>query len=838
MTLVMRLALRDLGGHLSGFRVFLGCLIIGVAAIAGVGSLTSALVDGLRDQGQVLLGGDVELRLTGRAATPEERDALAHDGTVSETITLRTMARSPATGARGLAELKAVDGRYPLYGSVTLKGGGDVQDALARRNGVWGAAIAPELASRLKIGVGDRLSVGETELEVRAVIAHEPDRVNDGFTLAPRLMIARDALDATGLLARGSLNRHSYRLKLPPGTDLAAWRDRIETDFPNAGWRIRDRNGSAPRVREFVGRVRDFLTLVGLTALVVGGVGVGNAVRSHLERKVATIATLKTLGATAPTIFRIYLAQVLALAGIGIVAGLALGAALPHAVVALAGDRLPVIPALRLYPLTLGAAALYGLLVTLVFTLWPLAAARDVSAARLFRHEVGGRKRVRRRRDLIAIAVTGALLLALPFIGSESPLLVAWFEAGALVAVLLLVGLSAGLKRLARGVGHVRRPVLRLALANLYRPGAPTTAVTLSLGLGLTLFTTLALVEGNLNRQISATLPEAAPSFYFIDIQKNEIDPFLAKARSIEGVTEVRAVPYLRGRIVRVGGVPAAAAKVEPGARWVLSGDRGLTYARDRPKDNPLVAGGWWPPGYSGGPEISFDAGLARKMGLEVGDTLTLDVLGRTITAHIRNLRQIDWGTLGINFAIMFDPYTLEAAPHSYLATLKAQPEAEASAYRILTDAFPNVSAVRMKEVLNSVARWLGDMGLAVSAAAAVTILVGILVLAGAMAAGERHHIYDAVILKTLGATRRTVFRVLVTEYAILGLATGVTALALGTGAAWVLVTRVMHMQWTFLPATAGLSTLAAVTLTVGFGLVGTWSALGARPARALRALA
>lgn len=838
LALAVRLGFRDLGGRLQGFRVFLACLIIGVAAIAGVGSLTAAIMDGLRDQGQVLLGGDVELQLTQRPAKPAERDALAASGKVSEVITLRSMARVIGNDERSLVEIKAVDAAYPLYGAVDLQGGKALPPTLAKEGPIWGAAMDPELAIRLDIDEGARLRIGDIDVEVRAIIDREPDRANDGFELAPRLMVAEDALKESGLLALGSLRRHSYRIKLPETVAPLVWRDGIETAFPEAGWRIRDREGSAPRIREFVGRVKDFLTLVGLTALVVGGVGVGNAVRSHLEGKTATIATLKTLGATTRIIFMTYLSQVMTLAALGVVLGLAAGAALPYLAIALAGDRLPIIPALSLYPLHLGIAAAYGILVTLAFTLWPLAAARDIPAARLFRQQSAEPLRKLRRGDMLAVGLAVAALLALPLLGSESPRMVFGFEVGAGLTMLLLIGLGMLIKRAAQRVPRMRRPVIRLALANLHRPGAPTGAVTLSLGLGLTLFTTLALVEGNLTRQIDANLPKAAPSFFFVDIQKNDIDAFLDEARAIDGIEEVRSLPYLRGRITHVAGVPSDEVVVDPGAEWVLRGDRGLTYSDSLPEDNGLAAGDWWPEGYAGPPEISFDAELAREMNLEPGDSLTIDVLGRTIEAPIRNLRRIDWGTLGINFAIMFDPATLKGAPHTYLATLKAKPEAEANAYRILTDAFPNVSAVRMKEVLDSVGKWLGDMGLAVRGAALITIVVGIFVLAGAMAASERHHIYDSVILKTLGGTRSTILKILLTEYAILGLVTGVASLLIGTGAACALVTQVMNMEWTFLPGTALLSMAAALVLTVSFGLMGTWGALRVRPARALRALA
>lgn len=831
----LRFALREVRGGLKGFRVFLACLTLGVAAIAGVGTLTKGIQAGLQEEGQALLGGDIEIRTLQQPVTAEQRAHFATAGDVAEMSRLRAMARATDSTNRTLVLLKAVDDAYPLYGELKIEPAQPRPGMLARSGAHWGAMIDPALGRRLNVDLGDELKIGNALFTVRGFLAFEPDGSNEGLEIGPTVMVHRAAMPDTGLVRIGSLINYHYRIRTAPGFDIDSWREDLAARFPESRWRVRDRSNGAPGVRFFISRMGMFLTLVGLTALVVGGVGVGNAVRNYLDGKRETIATLKVLGATGDVIFRVYFMQVLLLSGVAIALGLALGILAPEALSGVLADKLPVSPRTGLYPGPLILAAVYGLLVGFAFALWPLAKTRNVRAAQLFRNLVADDAPRPALRYILAIVATTALVSALAIGFADLKDLAAGFVIGAAIALALLRLTGWAIQKAAANVPRPKRTTLRLAIANIHRPGAPTPAIVLSLGLGLTLFAALALVEGNLGNRVADELPTEAPAFFFVDIQKDQINSFVTLAEGIDGVSRLRTVPALRGPILQVAGVPADEVKAEPGSRWVLRGDRGLTYAVDAPEGSQVVEGDWWPADYSGPPLISFDVETGKGLGLEIGDEITLGVLGREITATVGNFRSIDWGTFGFNFIIIFAPGTLEAAPHTYMATLYAGGEAEEIAHRRLTDAFPNVTAVRMKEVLETVNGLLGDIGNAVRMTAVITIVAGIFVLAGAMAAGHRHRMYDAVILKLLGATRRDVLTAYLLEYLILGLVTGLLALGLGGVAGWIVVTQVMEIDFRLLPAVMAAVIAASIALTILFGLAGTWAALGARPAQVLR---
>ena len=834
LPLSLRLARRELRGGLKGFRVFLMCLSLGVAAIAAVGSLSEALIAGLTADARKLLAGDVELRLTHREATPEQIAWLTERGRLSLTVEMRAMAQAPE-GGRSLVELKAVDGAYPLYGAVRLTGGGPVDAALARRDGLWGAVAEPALLRRLDLEPGDRLKVGDATFEVRGGIKAEPDRGTDGFELGPRLMVALDAMAETGLVVTGSIVRHHYRLALPPGTAVGPVVDQIEAAFPDAAWRVRDVRNGAPGLRRFVERMRLFLTLVGLTALVVGGLGVANAVKAYLETRTATIATLKCLGAPAGLVFRIYLAEVAALALVGIAIGLAVGAVAPTLAAGLLAQYLPFEARGGVYPLPLLLALAYGLLTALAFALWPLARAREVPAAALFRSGVAPGLRLPPARYVAATAGLFALLSGLAVLAAQDRLIALWFVGGTIAAFLAFLGAARLVVRGAARLPRPRRPGLRLALANLHRPGAPTVSVLLSFGLGLTVLVAVAGIEGNLTRQVADRLPERAPSYFFVDIQPDQIEGFRETALAVPGVSEVESVPSLRGRIVRIGDRPADAVEVDPDVQWVLRGDRGLTYQTEPPVEDPVVAGTWWPADHAGPQLVSVDADVARGLGLAIGDSLTVNVLGRELTAEVASLRRVDWSSLGINFVLKFSPGPLSAAPHTFIATARTTAAAEAPLDAAIAARFPNVTVIRVKDALETVNSVLANIGLAVRAIAAVTLVAGIMVLAGAVAAGHRRRVYDAVVLKVLGATRAVVLRAFLIEYALLGAVAAAIALVVGTAAAWGVVTEVMAAEWVWLPGSMAAVTLLSLAVTVGFGLVGTLAALGQKPAPYLR---
>jgi putative ABC transport system permease protein len=835
LPLAFRYAGRELRHGLRGFGIFLACLTLGVAAIAGVGSLAAAVGAGLKADARAVLGGDAEFHLINREATAEQRAAISHGGAVSETAQMRAMARTADGDRRSLIELKAVDGAYPLYGAVTLDPAQNLAEALARRDGHWGAVVDPVILGRLGVKLGDTIRIGEGEFVIRAVLTREPDLGGTMLVFGPRVMVAMAGLDATGLLQPGALVSHSYRLRAGPAIEPSSFVARVAAAFPDAGWRIRDYRNATPSVEQFISRVSMFLTLVGLTALLVGGVGIGNAVRGYLAGKTGTIATLKCLGAPAGLIARIYLVQIMALAAAGIVVGLVIGAASPLFLARLIASQLPAEARVGLYPQPLLVAAAFGVLVTIGFSLWPLGRAREISAASLFRDLVAPELRRPRPLYLAAIAASGIALAGLAVGVSPERKIALWFVLGA-AATLLAFHLAALIvMAAARRVRRVRWPGLRLALANLHRPGAPTASIVLSLGIGLTVLVAIALIEGNLVREVREALPQAAPTYFFLDIQPDQVAEFDRMMETMPGVAGFDRVPSLRGRIMRIKDVPVEQATVAPGARWAVASERGLTYAARPPRGSRIVDGKWWPADYSGPPLISFDADLARGMGLEVGDTLTVNLLGREVTARIANLRSIDWTSLGINFTIIFAPGALEPAPQTHIATARTTPEAEQAVERAVTDRFPNVSAIRVKDALDSIARILERIGMAVRITAAITLVAGTLVLAGAVAAGHRRRVYDAVILKVLGAARHDVGRVFLVEYGLLGLITAALAAGIGSIAAYFVVTEVMHVGWSFLPGAVIGTTAVAVLLTLLVGFTGTWRALGVKPAPLLR---
>jgi putative ABC transport system permease protein len=828
-------------GGLRGFYVFIACVALGVMAIAGVGSFARSLTDGLVREGRVILGGDLSFSLIHREASAAERAFLEQRGKVSAAATMRAMART-SDGQLALVELKAVDGAYPLYGSVKLDNDLPLSSALAQRNGAFGAVVDPALLARLGIKSGARLSIGSAPIEITAVLVNEPDKLASGIAFGPRVILSEAALKVTGLVQPGSLVRHLYRVAVPGGSDRTA--DALAADaakqLPDAGWEVRSRNNASPALERNVERFTQFLTLVGLTALLVGGVGVANAVKSHLDRKRDVIATLKSLGASGGRVFSIYLLQVLVLSLIGALIGLALGAALPFVISFGAIIPLPIAPAL--HPLELFLALLYGLLTALAFAVWPLGRAQDVPVSALFRDAVSLERRWPRRRYVLGAVAVIALLAAFAVFDAYDRRIAAIFvaAAAAVFVMLQLVGLL--VMAIARRVPHSRITAVRLAVANIHRPGALTPTIVLSLGLGLALLVTVIQIDGNLSRQFMAALPERAPSFYFVDIQSADADRFDAFIRDRVPQAKLERVPMLRGRITAANDIKAEDLKVPASSAWVLQSDRGITYASEMPQGSRLARGDWWGSNYQGPPLVSMERKIADGLNLKIGDPITVNVLGRNINAKVANLRSVDWQSLGINFVLVFSPGTFAGAPHTHIATLTwpgggGTLEQETALIKAVADAFPNVTTVRVKDALDAVGGIVRNLTMAVRGASVLALVAAVLVLGGALAAGHRHKVYDAVVLKTLGATRGRLIGAYALEYFLLGAATALFGVAAGSAAAWMVVTEVMNLPFVWLPGPAAAAAFGALTVTIAFGLIGTFSALGHKPATVLRNL-
>jgi len=828
------IARRDLHAGFRGLRLLFICLFLGVATLAAIGSLTSAITNELAVRGQSLLGGDIEIAMTQREASPQEKAALGKIGRMSETIRMRAMAQRAETGGAlpaVLTELKGVDRTYPLYGALRLSHG-----AYARRIPPDRILIDSALATRLEVDRGDRLRYGTAEFVIADIIAEEPDRVGEGFTLGPVALVSMEGMRRTGLIQPGSLYESKYRIALPAGQDARTVREALEKRFASAGWEYKDRDRAAPGANRFFERMGQFLSLIGLAALIIAGIGVSNGVGSYLALKRNGIATLKILGATSADIERIYLLQVGAVAAFAISVGLVVGALLSPAIVLLAGDMLPVQPGFRIYPMPLATSAVYGSLIALMFTLPPLARARTQPAAAIFRALVE-QGRFFDRRNLFLVGLTGFVLVALVLGTAREPLFSA-AVLGATVAVLvLLLGLGWLVSRAARRVPRPRHPLGRLAIVNLYRPGAQTSALVVALGLALTLFVTLAGIQTSLQSEISRTVPKKAPNQFVLDIPATEAGKFRALVAREVPTAKLNVVPTLRGTIVAYGAQRVADLKELPEGAWFLRGERGVTYSANLPEGSDLVAGRWWPANYQGPPLVSFDEEAAKLLGIGVGDTLTVSVLGREIEARIASLRKVNWDTMGFNYVLVFSPNTLKNAPHSLSATITMPSGREVAVTRALLGNFPGVSVIAVGELLGKISGLLEQMSSAIIAAASVAIFAGVAVLVGAIAASRQARSYDSVILKTLGATRFQVLATQVLEYGLLASVLAIISLALGSIAAWYVIVQVFDFGWAPDWPVVLATLLGGALLTLGIGIAGSLPLMSVRPAQALRQL-
>ena len=834
LPLAARLARRELRGGLRGFRIFLACLALGVAAIAAVGLVKASIQEGLTREGARLLGGDAEAEFTYRFARPDERawmDSIAT--TVSETVDFRSLATVGED--RALTQIRAVDAAYPLIGAVELDPPMPLATAFAGTGPLPGAVMERVLADRLGLVPGDSFRLGTQDFVLSAILVRYPDNASGGFGLGPRTLLLTRDLANSGLITEGTLFSTLYRLDLPAEADLGAIAEQAEARFRDSGLRWRDARRGAGGTEEFVDRLGSFLVLVGLSGLAVGGVGVSAAVRAYLSGKTATIATLKTLGASRATIFATYALQIGALALLGIALGLALGAAIPLALAPVIEARLPIPAAFALYPGPLAEAALYGLLAAALFTLWPVARTEDIRAATLFRDALAAGRLLPAPRYLVATALLLALLVgaAIVFSGSWRLTLL---TAGGIAGALLLLTLAAALARLlARRLTPATRgrPALRLALGAIGARGGETTSVVLSLGLGLAVLAAVGQIDGNLRRIIQSDLPAVAPSYFVVDIQPDQIEGFLARLAANPAVSRVDSAPMLRGIITRFNGEPA---EVFAKGHWVVRGDRGVTYSAALPAGTRLTAGSWWPEDYTGPPLVSFAAEEAAEIGLDLGDSLTVNILGRDIEATIASFREVNFENAGISFVMSMNPAALAGAPHSHIATIYATEDAEAAILRDLADAYPNITAIRVRDAVDTAAGVIEGIAAATRTGAGATLLTGFLVLIGAAAAGTRARTYEAAILKTLGATRARILWSFGLRAALLGLAAGAVALAAGLAGGWAVQRFIMDSDFTVIWGNALAIVAGGIAATLAAGLAFALPPLAARPARILRA--
>jgi len=882
---ILRMAWRETRGAWRHYLYFFGCIAIGVGALVGVSLFGTNVDRAVTKEARGLLGGDLEIRLThplslaGQAVLQslgERGMAFTH---VSELVAMaaRSTQGSSVTQSTQIIELKAVESTYPLYGAIRLDPAQTLDVLLhpderrCRGHSCFGAVVQESLLIRMGLSVGDQLKIGQAMFLITGIVRTEPDRLANAFSLGPRVMIAQDGLQAAELIKPGSRVRERYLVKMPHGMPLepllSELRGRLEKDSA----RVSSYRTAQPQLRQFLDQLSRYLGLIGLTALFIGGLGVGTSIHAFLRDKLRTIAILKAVGADSATVVSTYVVQAIFLGCVGSLAGILLGIAVQRVLPPLmAGlfvsdllEQLGVSSELSwssIWPLMKGATL--GLLSTLLFTLWPLLKIRDIHPGAIFRRDVeqaaveqeGPPSRWWVKwglADPLNVGTAGGIILGLSALsvwqaGSWS---IGFLFLGALSLAITVLFVCA--RMFVRGLAWMPMPrvlSLRFALGNVVRPGGQATGIMVAIGVGVMVIVTVSLVEQALLQNVRENRPTDAPTFFFIDIQPDQAQEFVSLVHRQIGRARPELTPLVRSRLHAIDGHPVTAeeglekgdkrteGKEERGKQWYLTREYVLTFLEQLPKDNQLVKGDWWKPGpVFSPPQVSVEEEAATHLGLAIGSILEFDIQGATVSAEVRSIRKVEWGNFSTNFYMILSPGALEGAPFTYVATVRASPQEEVPLQQVVVASFPNVSAIHIGDVLDSFARVLDRLSLAIRAVALFCVVAGGLVMAAALAATRYRRLYESVILKALGATRGLIARAFAIEYVLLGAVAGLIGLALGTVLSWAVLRYAFDLPWSMHPRVLGIGLLLTMLLTLVVGFASTYRILGQPPLAVLR---
>ena len=810
----LRWALRDMRGSWRHFRLVLLCLFLSLASVTAIQITGASVLKSIQSQGNVILGGDWVLRQLYQPVGVAERNWIAaRGGDIIDTTEMRVMLVNPKTDDATLVELKAVEPEYPLYGTAITKPQGKFYDLLEQ-----GLILDPNLGERLELKLGDSVKLGEKIFKLAAWIENEPDRAGGSrFGLAPRVFIARQDLAATKLLQPGSMTYHDMRVKWSDQQDLTQLKKEFAAAFSEATWRLTDKERASPQIQRYVDNVVQFLTLIALSSLLIGGIGIANGMRAYFQTRMTTIAIFKATGMAQRQIRSIYLWQILGIGLAGTLIGVAVGVAIPYLALPFLQPMMPFEIEIGLGLKEIAVPLSFGLLTSFIFSFWPLGEAENTSPLLLLRNMAGLESRRPGLHIMMSLVPLVTALGSIIIFSSDNQFFSLAFLIGAGFCFGFFFLTGKAISRFAARYAGRYSFAARLALQNLGRKGNATSQTLVSLGIGLTVLISIALIERNLSATLHDNLPDDAPAFFFLDIQPEQKEKFAEIVKGIPDTSKLIVMPNLRGRIVSVDGIPAKDALIDKRESWLLANERGFTYTTEQPAHSEITAGEWWPTDYQGPPLISVVDDVERGFGVKPGDKMVVAVLGREIEATIANIREVNWTNFTVNFAITFAPGILEAAPHSWLATVVAPPARESRIQRAVTKEFPNISMIRLSEAIETVTNLLGQMNQAIRVMALLALATGLIVLAESLIATRARRSYDTVILKVVGVPQVVLRNTLLIEFTLLGFIAAASASVIATIVSWAILYLWMDLEWSFYPgliATTMMISLSAIVLT------------------------
>lgn len=850
MTFVVRMALREVRASWRRLLFFFVCIAVGVASIVAIRSLIQSVRDGLTLEARAMTGADVVVR-SDRPLSDAVRDAVdraredGRVGVVSRAVELATMVRAPEAPTTRMVELRAVESAFPLYGTMTLQEGTYSHGLLAGR----GALVRPELLAQLDVRAGDEIQIGTERFQIRGVIASEPGRDLGAFSLGSRVFIDLADLPATGLLAFGSRASYELLLEVPgpggvserrdPGTILAL---ELRTAFANEFVGVRSYRQSEDRMNRNLARAENYLSLVGLVVLILGGIGVSSVTRVFVQQKIKSIAILKCVGSTSTQVLAVYLAQVMLLGLAGSALGVVMAGGALAALPLLVGDLATLLQVE--FGLTAGAVVqglAVGLLVSLLFSLVPLLDVRNVKPSLLLRQDTPRAAGVDWLKWGVTIGVVGSLVAVAAW--QAGSLEVGLMLSGGFAAVALALHLvGAALIRAVQPLSRAGSFALRQAVLHVARPGNQTRIILLAVGLGTFFILGVRSLQVNLLQDFAVQVSDGAPDMFLMDVQTAQRDGVLALIDQENGDAPAPTpIPVLRARIVGVSGREVELESYEDvRGRGGLSREFTVTYRAALEENETLVDGAWWDAAPAiDMPEVSIETGLRERFGILVGDQMRFDVLGRVVTARVASVREVDFRDFRAGgFMLVFRPGTFDDTPHTYIAAASGPSDrlARAALLGRIVGAYPNVSVIDLREVLDTVKTIVDNVTLAVTVVGGLVLLSGILILVGAVSMTKFRRVYEAAILKTLGASSRLIATMLLLEYGVLGAIAGTIGALGAVVLSWAVARYALDLPWSGTPALTLIGVLVTTAAVAAIGVLASLDVLRHKPLSTLRA--
>ena len=875
------MAWRETRGSWHQFAFFLVCVAIGVGSVVGIELFATNMESMILGNARSLLGGDLEIQLarqlgeSGKNVLASLKNRHVEITHVRELVGMVAVQENQEHSASPkvltprftqLVQLKVVEDNYPLYGHVGVSPEQPLHSMLSsadscQESPCFGIVVQESLLITLGIGVGSHIKIGQARFEIKGVLLKEPDRVASAFSLGPRVMISREALVATDLVQVGSRIRQRYLLRVPESLSLEPLRGELQGRLANAGARVSTFHDAQPRIRRFLDQLTTYLGLIGLTALFVGGIGIACTIHGFIKQKITTVAILKALGTNAGLITRVYVGQSVLMGCVGSFIGATLGIGLQLAIPLLLRGLIPITVANTVTALPLIKGFVLGVATTFLFALWPLLTIRTIPPALVFRREV--EQGIvqndpesfwrtlwisfvtfwRDRQQFITGVIIGLGLTLLATWQARSIFLGLTFILAFALALLIL---QFGAWLLLSGLRTLPRPrsfVIRQALGNVQRPGNYTTGMAVSIGVGVMVIVTIALIKTSLLAAIEDRIPEDAPTFFFIDIQPDQKSQFEQIIQAQTPTATYKLTPVVRSRIGAING-KTVSPEEHKGKRngWYFTREYVLTALGDLPKDNTIVKGHWWPTehrrGHASTPEsigISVEDEAAKSLGLDLGSTVEFDIQGASLSTVVQSTRKVDWGSFSTNFFMILAPRSFDDAPLTYISTAKVNPKEETPLQQALVRALPNITAIKIGDVLANIARLLEQLAWAIQGMAILSIIGGAAVMVAALSSTRYRRLHESAILKAIGSTRQIVVQIFAIEFAVIGSLAGLIGIGLASTLSWVILHFFLDITWDFQLTILAWGLFATIALAVIVGFLSTFRVLGQSPLAVLR---